>query len=66
MTSFYFLYCKLWTYLTPCFNVSIVNFEQVFAMTFLGRNWQENTWVRGFFDKVASNKGVFLLILWNF
>ena len=25
------LYCKLWTYFTPCSNVSIVNFEQVNA-----------------------------------
>ena len=29
MASFWCLYCKLWTYFTPCYSVSIVNFEQV-------------------------------------
>ena len=29
LTLFWFLYCKLWTYLTPCSSVSIVDFEEV-------------------------------------
>ena len=29
MTSFWCLYCVLWTYLTPCSSVSIINFEQI-------------------------------------
>ena len=29
--SFWYLYCYLWTYFTPCSSVSIVNFEQVIA-----------------------------------
>ena len=31
MASFWCLYCWLWTYLAPCSNVFIVNFEQVNA-----------------------------------
>ena len=27
LASFWCLYCELWTYFTPCFSVSIVNFE---------------------------------------
>ena len=29
MASFWYLYCYLWTYFTPCSCVSIVNFEHV-------------------------------------
>ena len=29
--SFWFLYCSLWTYFTPCSSISIVNFQQVNA-----------------------------------
>ena len=29
MASFWYLYCELGTYFTPCSSVSIVNFEQV-------------------------------------
>ena len=29
--SFWFLYCLLWTYFTPCSRVYVVNFEQVNA-----------------------------------
>ena len=29
MASFWCLYCKLWTYFTPCSSVSIAKFEQV-------------------------------------
>ena len=38
MTSFWCLYCKLWTYFTPCSSVSIVNFEQVNA------DWDNAEW----------------------
>ena len=31
ITSFWCLYCKLWTYFTPCSCVSIVNFAHVIA-----------------------------------
>ena len=31
LTSFWFLYCWHWTYLTPCSSASIVNFEHVNA-----------------------------------
>ena len=31
MASFWCLYCKLWTYFTPCSSVSMVNFEHVNA-----------------------------------
>ena len=31
LASFGNLYCKLWTYFTPCSSVSIVKFEQVNA-----------------------------------
>ena len=36
LTSFWYLYCQLWTFLTPCSSVSIVNFEQVNAV------WESN------------------------
>ena len=29
LASFWYLYCQLWTYFTPCSSVSIVNFEHV-------------------------------------
>ena len=29
VTSFWYLYCCFWTYFTPFFSVSIVDFEQV-------------------------------------
>ena len=31
MTSFWYLYCKLWTDFTHCSSVSIANFEHVIA-----------------------------------
>ena len=31
LTSFWFLYCYLWTNLKPSFSVSIVNIEQVYT-----------------------------------
>ena len=31
LTSFWCLYCQLWTYFTPCFSALILNFEQVNA-----------------------------------
>ena len=31
MTSFWFLYSLLWTYLTPCYSIYIVNFDKVNA-----------------------------------
>ena len=31
LASFWYLYCKLWAYSTPCSSVSIVNFEPVIA-----------------------------------
>ena len=32
------LYCKVWTYFTPCSSVSIVNFEQVIAGQIVSSN----------------------------
>ena len=29
MTSFWFLYCQLWTYFTPCSSVSVADLEQL-------------------------------------
>ena len=31
LASFWYLYCKLRTYFTPCSSVSIVNFEHVIS-----------------------------------
>ena len=31
IVSFWCLYCQLWTYFTPCFSVSFVNFKHVIA-----------------------------------
>ena len=31
IASFWFLYCQLWTYFTPCSGVPIANFEHVIA-----------------------------------
>ena len=32
MTSFGCLYCLVWTDFTTCYNISIVNFEQINAV----------------------------------
>ena len=40
LALFWYLYCYLWTYFTPCFSVSIVNFEHVRAGWDVSRkNW---------------------------
>ena len=39
ITSFWFLYCSLWTYFTPCSSFSIFNFEHVIADWDRDGNW---------------------------
>ena len=40
MRLFWYLYCKLWTYFTPCCYVSFVNFEHLIAReSFSKNNW---------------------------
>ena len=31
LASFWYIYCYIWTYFTPCSSISIVNFEHVIA-----------------------------------
>ena len=38
---FWFIYCYLWTYLTPCSSVSIVDFEQTNCV------WEKDLWRKG-------------------
>ena len=39
ITSFWCLYCSLWTYFTPCSSVSIFNLEHVIADWDRDGNW---------------------------
>ena len=40
LAPFWCLYCQLWTLLTPCSSVSIVNFEHVIADWVVEKAWQ--------------------------
>ena len=46
LASFWCLYCLLWTYFTPCSNVSIVNFEYVIT-SWVGTSCM---WYKPFFN----------------